>query len=277
MALLLEPLVKLFVKIAPLKFVTCLIDQLPKAWTAKFVSQFKFTKVYRVLLFNTEFLLESGPGDDHYLELEKNGLQHWENEVLSTWAREVKDADMAIDIGAYLGIYSILAAKLGCSRVFAIEPNSTSFSKLQKNLSLNQLDELVVSHKVALGAKSGLVSVITPSQRPHSSGSQIADSPTGRDVSAWEVESIVQMTTLDSLLGHVNARVSVIKIDAEGYELLILHGGIRTLISHSPCMIIELLDEEKKSQLDRFLSDYGYPNGLPIEPSVSCTNFLYKM
>lgn len=132
------------------------------------------------------------------------------------------------------------------------------------------------SHKVASGAKSSLVSVLTPSRRPSSSSSQIADSPIGRDLSAWGIESEVYMTTLDHLLVDKGVRVSVIKIDAEGSELMILQGGLKTLLSHNPCMLIELLNQDKKTQVDCFLSDYGYSEGLPIEKSAFCTNFLYK-
>jgi FkbM family methyltransferase len=275
-AFILSPIVKFFVKVLPLSVANKLIKHLPTVTTAKFVGIFKFTRVYRVLLFDTEFLLESGPGDDHFLELEKNRLRNWENDVLSIWVREVSNAEIVIDIGAYLGVYSILAAKLGCPKVLAIEPNSKNFSKLQKNLSLNHVAPSVESHKVALGAKSRLVSMLTPIGRPNSSGSQVADSPTGRDLGAWEVESEVEMTTLDSFLVDQAARVSVIKIDTEGYELMILQGGSKILISDGPCMLIELLDQEKKSQVDYYLSGFGYSQGLPIEKSASCTNFLYK-
>lgn len=216
-AFLLEPVVKFSVKIVPLRVATKLIQLLPTVTFAKFVGMFHFTRVYKVSLFGTEFLLESGPDDDHYLELEKNRLRDWENEVLSIWVHEIANAEMVIDVGAYLGIYTILAVKLGCRKVLAIEPNSKNFSKLQKNLFLNQIKS-VESHRVALGAKSRFVSVLTPSGRPNSSGSQIADSPTGRELSAWEIESEVYMTTLDSLLVDEGVRVSVIKIDAEGYE-----------------------------------------------------------
>jgi FkbM family methyltransferase len=275
-SLILEPLLKLSVSLIPLRILNKLIKFFPKQILLNLSGYFTFTRVYKVLLFDKEFLLESGPSDDHYLDLEKSNLHDWETDALSVWAREVANAEMVIDIGAYLGVFSILAAKLGCRKVLAIEPNSKNFSSLQRNLTLNDLDGLVISHKLAVGATSRLVSVITPNGRPNSSGSQIVDSPTGRNLNFWEMESEVQMVTLDSMLVDETAHISVIKIDAEGYELLILQGGIKTLITHSPCMLIELLDDKKKSEADYFLSDFGYSKGLPIETSGLCTNFLYK-
>ena len=59
-------------------------------------------------------------------------LRTSENEVLSIWAREVSKGEIEIEIVAYLGIYSTLTAKLGCSGVLTPKPNSSNFVDLQK-------------------------------------------------------------------------------------------------------------------------------------------------
>jgi FkbM family methyltransferase len=264
------------VKILPLGVLTKLIQLLPKTSMARFVSSFKLVKKFRVTLFGVEFFIESGPRDDHYLDLEKDGLRNWENEALAIWANQVRISELAVDVGAYLGVYSILAAKLGCPRVLAFEPNTNNFLQLQKNLSLNRVENLVKSFRIALGGESKTVSMITPGGRPNSSGSQISNSPTGRKLESWEIESEVKMATLDSLLADETAHVSVIKIDAEGYELFILQGASQTLKHHGPAILIELLDSEKKVEADNFLINLGYSHGLPIETSATCTNFFYQ-
>lgn len=276
LAHLLEQTAIFFVKILPLRVLSKLLQLFPPTIMARLLSSFKLQKVYEVSLFGEKFSIQSGPRDDHYLDLEKDSLRSWEHEALSIWAKEVKKAEIAVGIGAYLGIYSILAAKLGCPRVLALEPNSSNFIQLQKNLSLNDVGESVESLRVAVGAESKTVSMITPGGRPNSSGSQISNSPTGRELDSWEVESEVAMVTLDSLLLHETARISVIKIDAEGYELFVIQGATRTLISHSPSILIELLNEKKKIEADNFLKSFGYSQGCPIEASDVCTNFFYQ-
>jgi FkbM family methyltransferase len=273
---LLERTALLFVKILPLGVLSKLIQLLPSSIMARFISSFKLIKIYKVSLFSKEFFIESGPRDDHYLDLEKDRLRTWEHEALSIWANEVKDAEVAIDIGAYLGIYSILAAKLGCPRVLAFETNSSNFTQLQKNLSLNHVEDSVESHRVAVGAESKTVSMITPGERPNSSGSQVSSSPIGRKLESWEIESDVKMATLDSILVDEPSRISVIKIDAEGYEMFILQGAVVTLKTHHPSILIELLDLEKKMEADNFLGGFGYSYGIPIETSESRTNFFYE-
>ena len=276
LAQLLERTVILFVKILPLGVLSKLLRLLPPSTMVRLLSSFKLQKVYEVSLFGEKFSIQSGPRDDHYLDLEKDGLRTWEHEALSVWASEVRTAEIAVDVGAYLGIYSILAAKLGCPRVLALEPNSSNFLQLQKNLSLNDVGDSVQSHRVAVGAESKTVSMITPGGRSNSSGSQISNSPTGRELESWEIESEVNMVTLDSLLADETARISVIKIDAQGYEMFILQGATITLNSHGPSILIELLTEKKKFEADNFLRNFGYSQGRPIETSDVCTNFFYQ-
>ena len=59
-------------------------------------------------------------------------LRTSEHEVLSIWAKEVSKDEIKLEIVAYRGIYSTLAAKLGCPGVLAPKPNSSNFVDLQK-------------------------------------------------------------------------------------------------------------------------------------------------
>jgi FkbM family methyltransferase len=272
---ILERTALIVVSVLPLKVLMVLLRHLPSSTMAKLISSFRQLQIYKISLFGQEFFIESGPRDDHYLDLKKDSLRTWEHNVLSMWAKEISKAELAVDIGAYFGVYSILAAKLGCKKVLAVEPNQSNFNQLQRNLSLNEEAKSVECHLIAVGAESKRVSMLTPIGRPNSSGSQISDSPTGRELDDWEIESEVNMVTLDSLLVNETARVSTIKIDAEGYELFILQGATETLISYGPSILIELLDTDKKKEADIFLKQFGYSPGLPLETLEACTNFFY--
>jgi FkbM family methyltransferase len=271
-----ESIALLIVRVVPYVILSRILNLLPSSLMARLISSFEMLNVYTISLCDTTFLIESGPRDDHYLHLAKDRLRGWESEALKIWATEVRNAEIAIDVGAYFGIYSIVAAKLGCPKVLAIEPNSSNFLQLQRNLSLNELSGSVQTFRVAVGAEAKTVSVITPNGRPNSSGSKISHpSPIGA-FGTWVIESEVMMVKLDSLLTNESARSSVIKIDAEGYEMFILQGATKTLSLIGPSMLIELLDSEKKSQADKFLKDFGYSEGVPIELSGVPSNYFYK-
>ena len=272
-----ESVITRAVKVLPNQFITLIIRIIPPVLLAKLISSFSSLKTYPISIFGIDFLLESGPRDDHYLDLEKNQIQQWENEVLRIWKDEVTGAQIVIDVGAYLGIYSILAAKLGVTRVLAIEPNSNSAKQLYRNLVMNSVVNSVEVLQVAVGATKKIVSVISPRNRPYSSATQIEDSPTSRKLKSWTHTNKIPMVTLDSILSNSIQRVSAIKIDAEGYEYFILEGAVKILGESSPALIIEILTKTQKKEIDKFLSGFGYPSGLPIEISNTPTNYIYKV
>jgi FkbM family methyltransferase len=272
-----ESVITRAVKVLPNQFITLIIRIIPPVLLAKLIGSLSSLKTYPISIFGIDFLLESGPRDDHYLDLEKNQIQKWEKEVLSIWKDEVTGAQIVIDVGAYLGIYSILAAKLGVARVLAIEPNLYSAKQLNRNLVMNQVVNSVEVLQVAVGATKKIVSVISPHNRPYSSATQIKDSPTSRSLKSWTHTEKVSMVTLDSILSDSNQRVSAIKIDAEGYEYFILEGAVKILSQSSLALIIEILTKPQKKEIDNFLSGFGYPSGLPIEISIAPTNYIYKV
>ncbi len=72
------------------------------------------------------------------------------------------------------------------------------------------------------------------------------------------------VVALDDALDHAVNRLSVIKIDAEGWERKILAGAQRLIIKHSPSIICEInrpaLSRNGSSELElrEFMSSLGY-------------------
>jgi FkbM family methyltransferase len=63
--------------------------------------------------------------------------------------------------------------------------------------------------------------------------------------------------TLDNIRHLFTNRVSVVKIDVEGFEYFILAGGLEWFREHKPAIILEVFDRNKQ-QVFSLLSDYGY-------------------
>jgi len=118
----------------PLPLLLKLVSFFRPSFLARLISSIQAIKIYDISILGVHFLVESGPRDDHYLDLEKNQIADWEDESLAVWIELCKHADFAIDVGAYLGIYSIVAAKVDCPRVLAIEPNPKTYEQLKKML-----------------------------------------------------------------------------------------------------------------------------------------------
>lgn len=148
--------------------------------------------------------------------------------------RLLSPGSIFIDVGAHLGIYTLVASQLvgESGRVVAFEPSVQSFSRLRQNIVLNGLTN-VCAFPVAVSDRTGRAWLYHP---------EVPDSNSlGKDP-AWgnEAEEVVTQT-LDHVVEECAlTSVDVIKIDVEGAEELVLRGATKTLISMRPAIIFEV-------------------------------------
>jgi len=125
------------------------------------------------------------------------------------------------DVGANIGWYTLLAAKLmrGAGWVYAFEPAVEEFERLQRNLALNGLANVVLQ-QAALSDSSDEVWLTAT-----------RDGGTTRlAIYAGEAARLVPCTTLDSFVRERRLnRLDLVKVDIEGAELRFLHGAKNTL------------------------------------------------
>jgi len=79
-----------------------------------------------------------------------------ERGTLDFIAKNLKDGDVFVDVGAYVGFFTIFASKIVGERgkILAFEPNPTAYSILLENLKLNGCKN-VKAFNFALGSKEG--------------------------------------------------------------------------------------------------------------------------
>lgn len=135
-----------------------------------------------------------------------------------------------VDIGANIGYYTLLASKLvkNTGRVWAIEPEPTNFSLLQKNIKLNQLHNVVLVNKAI--SNTNRTAKLYVSHEESGEHSLIR----GRSHIKNSIE--VDATTLDDLIGC--ERVDLVKNDCEGSEIDVLRGAERTIMSNTGIMLV---------------------------------------
>ncbi len=87
----------------------------------------------------------------------------WEPEVVRSIQKHVMARMTVLDIGAHSGFYSLLLSRLvgDEGRVFAFEPLPANFRILEENLSLNQIQNVVVRRE-AVSDRSGEISFEFP-------------------------------------------------------------------------------------------------------------------
>ncbi len=169
----------------------------------------------------------------------------------------LKEDSVVLDIGANIGIMTILLAKK-CSRgkVYAFEPIDENYATLIKVLRFFKIKN-VIAHKIALGDKNQTVSMILPIENsvklqglPH----VINSIETIESGIKYEVEQ----KTLDSMWDSKTEKIAAIKIDVENYEYSVFKGASNLLKKNMPIIYAELWNNEKRNDSFELLGELGY-------------------
>jgi FkbM family methyltransferase len=153
--------------------------------------------------------------------------------------RHIDPARDVIDVGANIGFYTVLAARLlPTRRVLAIEPTAGAFGRLEANLALNGVADRVIAFKGAASDRAGELTINTVAgmEEFSSLGTIIHGAAAGQAVSSERVAA----ETIDALVARHGLVPGLIKIDVEGAEGQVLEGAQSTLETHRPVVLSEL-------------------------------------
>jgi FkbM family methyltransferase len=170
-----------------------------------------------------------------------------EADVTSFVYDHLENGDVFLDVGAHCGLYTILAGKrVGPEgKVISIEPNPENLILLNKNVKINELNNVITIPKAAGDHRTRI-------RLFYQRG---ATALTSYIESKNRIKSIeVETTKLDELVGQMglSSTIKMIKIDTEGYDEQVLRGGKKTLRS-TECLLVE----EKSRAIKNFLAESG--------------------
>lgn len=144
----------------------------------------------------------------------------------------VRRGDVALDVGANIGMYSYALSRLA-QKVVVFEPNPALARRLRA-LGLANVEV----RELALSSSQGRATLTMP------------DWPDGHGYGTLRAEQLpknttfktmsVEMCTLDSL---ALPAVDFIKIDVEGIEEEVIEGAMETIRRHRPAILVELVDK----------------------------------
>ena len=177
-------------------------------------------------------------------------------------------ARVTLDVGAYVGFFSLLAAHANAAgRVWAFEPLAEAFERLRENVARNDLGNVVLA-QTAVGREVGQADFfhMRAGAIPQVASDAKASIPCSSSLSesfmrsSGEVESRrVPVTTLDShLSAPERARVDLVKIDTESTEPDVLSGARQLLEASHPAIVCEVLPGRGT---ERLLEEQLFPLG----------------
>ena len=178
------------------------------------------------------------------------GLGTYEPDVAAAFEPLAKNGAVVYDIGAHIGFFSMLASKKG-ARVFAFEANPANVELLKTNLDTNSFTAATVM-SMAVSDHTGTLSFATFG---YSLVGSIAGANTASDATLIEVPC----TSLDEFVGSgANPAPSLIKIDVEGAEGLVVAGAMAVLAESKPVLIVEIHSEEQRKIVFGLTEPIGY-------------------
>jgi FkbM family methyltransferase len=161
-------------------------------------------------------------------------LESYESETLFLWQSLIQNSLTVVDVGANIGLYSLIAARLvgKDGNVYAFEPEEDNYKLFLKNIEVNGFGGIISPIKKAVIDKIGNVRFFSGDR--DSGESSIFQTP-----GAGNNETMVEAISLDEFFSKKNwPPVHVIKMDIEGAEKLALDGMKNLLEKNSSVKLI---------------------------------------
>lgn len=191
-------------------------------------------------------------------------LGTYELPIQQAFAARLRSGDVFYDIGANVGFFTIVAAKLvgETGKVYAFEPGSKNAAQIRHNAQMNNFSQVEVIEK-AVSHTSGTGKLLLAQ---YSGGHALSTADAPPDL-AGSME--VYLVAIDDLVeaGKI-LPPTVIKLDVEGAEVDALRGMTQTIKTHKPTIVYEVDDGEAESfqQKNREIANLIKSLGYKIEP-----------
>jgi FkbM family methyltransferase len=143
----------------------------------------------------------------------------------------------AIDIGAHLGLMSVIISKLvgDHGKIYAFEPTERTFEVLKEIVRINKASHIIHPLNKAVSSFDGEVDFFVDQNEGSNANSLVSRTDKSRTA---QRTSVIRLDTFTAGL-QLN-KLDLIKIDAEGSELDVLKGAMQTISTFRPKIILAI-------------------------------------
>ncbi|CAN1209215.1 Methyltransferase FkbM domain-containing protein [Tumidithrix helvetica PCC 7403] len=194
---------------------------------------------------------------------------NYDNDIISRLSNCLKERCIVFDVGANIGFYSVgLGRRLQQLNglLYAFEPVKSNFDRLTTNITLNNLEEIVLAYNIALGDHEGFIQMSMENENNAKTGNAVMVKGEIQN-NYFGANSTARLTQIDTFVKEQKIeRCDLIKIDVEGAEVMFLHGAISFLSKTRPIIYGEFNNY--------FLPRFGH-SFLDVIDIVSPWNYRY--
>lgn len=184
------------------------------------------------------------------------------------WLDSFEPGEILFDVGANVGMYTVWAAALNKTQVFAFEPEALNYAELNKNLYLNELHGLVTAFCCGVSDRTEFtrlyLSKFIPAYSHHDCKENRWEGPVTKIAKSQE-SRLAQGCVAVSLDELVLIRKDIprpqhVKIDVDGLEALVVGGAQRLFREGGLKTILIETDFKLKSTPDliRWMEEAGW-------------------
>lgn len=144
----------------------------------------------------------------------------WEQDDLNFVTKKGEQDKIFIDIGAWIGPYTLTAASMGM-KVYAFEPDKVAFQELKKNIELNKFKYKPEIFNYGLSKLDSRAYLYSNTNDFGKSESGLINYKNQQNTKKTQIELKNFLQEIDKIKNHnLNNKIKILKIDIEGGEFL---------------------------------------------------------
>ncbi len=196
----------------------------------------------------------------------------WEPEETELVKKLIKPGDIFVDVGANLGYYSLLAARVGASHVYAFEAQPSTYELLGKNVIINWMTKFITYEHLAVYSHTTDLEFFV---RNHYPGNSSLGFTAPDQLEKWfDTTTAVKIhaVSIDDYFADKPGKIDLIKVDVEGAEPAVFEGARRTLAKNRD---IKILCEWSPDQMATARQDPAWSRRILGRARVPCARAPY--